>query len=125
MALAGEWKAGGEGGVAEFLAVVFEQDERIETVEFGTAVAEHDIEVAVVIEIAEAAAHGAPAAGDAEFLVDLRECAVAIVVIDAHGLAVGRPFAMAQSVDDIVVIGPDELADIHPAIVVVIPEEGR
>ena len=46
-------------------------------------------------------------------------------MIDAHRAAVGRAFAVAHGVDDVFVIGPDELRDIHPAIVVVIPPEGR
>ena len=46
-------------------------------------------------------------------------------MINPHRAAVGRALADAHGVDHVFVIGPDELHDIHPAVVVVIPPESR
>src|SRR2546429_4168029 len=49
MALAGEWQTGGEGRVAEFAAVEFEQHQRLEAIHARTAVSQEQINVNLVI----------------------------------------------------------------------------
>ena len=104
MALAGEWQACRKRCITVLAAIELHEDHGIHAVHLRAAVAEHDVQVAVVIKVARVAAHGAPASGQPQFAVHLREGAVAVVVIYAHGMTVGRPFAMLHRIDHIIVI---------------------
>src|SRR5439155_34754 len=88
-------------------------------------VAQEEIEMAVIVQVTEVAAHGSPAAIDANFARTLGKCAVAIIVIDTRNRAIFGAASSSHGFDDIFVIGPGELHDVEPTVVVVIaPEAG-
>src|SRR5262249_9005295 len=91
VALAGKWEARGERSVAESAAVIFHQHERLQTLHSRTAVSEQQVDVAVVVHVAEVPAHGAPAAVQAHFARLWSKRAVAIIVIDHKRRAILRP----------------------------------
>src|SRR2546423_4257395 len=125
VALADERKSGCKSNVAESLAVALEQNQRLQAIHQRTAIAKDQIQVAVIIEIAGIAAHGAPALVDSQLTADFGECAVAIVAIHARGPAVRRGLAEANSMDDIFVQnGPAKLHQIEPAVIVDVAPKG-
>ncbi len=125
MTLTDKGQARREGHVVKFPAVVLEQYERFKSVHARTAVAQQDVQVAIVVQVAEVPAHGSPAAIEAEFAVPLRKRAIAVVMKHAANTASFRCVSGLHRINHVFVIRPDELHDVQPAIVIVIaPETG-
>src|SRR5437764_627676 len=103
-------------------AIVLKQNKRLEPLHARAAVAEQQVHKPVIVHVREAAAHGAPAAIEADFAVLRRKRAVAVVVINDQRRAVFGTVAGLHGLDHIFVIGPAVLHDVEPAVVVVIDE---
>src|SRR5262249_46074915 len=97
-------QSGREGDVMESLTVALQHDGRFETIHARAAIAEHQVEIAVIIEVAGVAAHGSPAAGKPKVAIAHRERPVAVVVINPKGMSVGWTFAGAHGMDDILMV---------------------
>src|SRR5689334_1268163 len=99
MALAREGQARGERRIAKSAPIVFEQNERLESLHSRTAVSEQQVNVAVVVDVTEVAAHRAPAAIKTDRARLRRERAVTVVLINHERRAVVRPVPSLHRVD--------------------------
>src|SRR6266852_2218568 len=84
MPLAGAGHTSSEGDVVELAAIVFQQDCCFCAVDAGIAITEQEIQVAVIVEIADRATHSAPAASETKVGSDVGECAIAVVAKGAQ-----------------------------------------
>src|SRR5262245_56887692 len=101
MPLAGAGQPCGEADIVKAATVVFEEDRCFKTINTGIAIAEQELGMAIVVDIAHRAAHRTPAAGDAELGSDVGEGAIAIVVPDPRRRATGRAMPCTERVDGV------------------------
>src|SRR5689334_13740608 len=104
MALSSERHASGKGDIVEVAAIVFKQHRRFGAVHGRIAIAQENVEVPVVIDIAYCTTHSAPAAVETELWRDVGEGAVTVIAPDPHRCAPAGAMTCAQCVDS--VLGP-------------------
>src|SRR5262249_31979223 len=81
-------------------AVILQKNLWLRTVHMRITIAKQEVNCSIVIEITGIAAHGAPATRNPEFSVFHAECAIAVIVIDAHWLALWRALAVEEGMQN-------------------------
>src|SRR5215510_11813412 len=118
MALPSERHASGKGDIVEVAAIVFKQDRCFCAVHGRIAIAQENIEVTVVVDIAYRTTHRAPAAVETELWRDVGEGAITVIAPDPHRCAPTGAMACAQRIDRVLRTRVGELHDVEPAVVV-------
>src|SRR6266852_4222213 len=118
MPLAGAGHTSSEGDVVELAAIVFQQDCCFCAVDAGIAITEQEIQVAVIVEIADRATHSAPAASETKVGSDVGECAIAVVAKDPRGRAAVGALACTQRINGVLGTRPGELHDVQPPVII-------